>query len=159
MCAARLPQNSLPDSQRSTRIGFSICLTAALICIFSIRWLGIQRAMISGYAMVIDGDTLKVYTFNATHSGVMEFFAAICWCALVMLHQGLMSASQVDGIVVRLQGIDAPEREQTCRDKRARLYRCGKAQHCPTTPTSKVCWSASSAEIQPCKSYDICSKA
>ena len=48
-----------------------------------------------------------------------------------------MSASQVDGIVVRLQGIDAPEREQTCRDKRARLYRCGKAQHCPTTPLAK----------------------
>ena len=46
--------------------------------------------MLSGRAIIVDGDTLKL-----------------------------------DGGAVRLFGIDAPERSQTCRDSRGATYRCG----------------------------------
>ncbi|CAL5220659.1 g2705 [Coccomyxa viridis] len=85
-----LPENLLPEAQLSTRLGVSFCCTAALICLLAVGWLWRPQTMTSGFATVIDGDTLDV-----------------------------------GGSRVRLQGIDAPERDQTCRDRRGRLYRCG----------------------------------
>jgi endonuclease YncB( thermonuclease family) len=62
--------------------------------VFCVLALGLPVALasepLSGRAIVVDGDTLKL-----------------------------------DGVPVRLFGIDAPERNQTCRDSRGADYRCG----------------------------------
>jgi endonuclease YncB( thermonuclease family) len=64
---------------------------AFAFCVFTL-WLPLAAAdeTLSGLAMVVDGDTLKI-----------------------------------DGVAVRLFGIDAPERSQRCRDSRGATYRCG----------------------------------
>lgn len=92
------------------------CITAALCALFSL-WIAWPKTFISGHAIVIDGDTLQV-----------EVPVGFCFSKKIqdkaVLDIAVLS-TQVYGNTVRLQGIDAPEWNQTCRTSKGRVYRCG----------------------------------